>query len=233
MVTFEQVPMFTISVIGQKGGTGKTTVALGLAVTAARAGLAVAVIDLDPQASATNWKDRRADDNPAVVSAQASRLEPTLEAARATEAELAIIDTAGRTDDSALRAARMSDLVLIPTRSHMIEVEALGAARDIVTMAGNPLARVILNGIHPQASRHAAEAAAMIERVFGLQVSPAYLCHRSAYAEALTTGRTAQELDPEGRAAAELERLYLFICELVKLGDCAHEKQGKRHSGTA
>jgi chromosome partitioning protein len=112
-------------------------------------------------------------------------------------------------------------------------LEALGAARDIVTMAGNPPARVILNGIHPQARRHAAEAAAMIERVFSLQVSPAYLCHRSPYAEALTTGRTAQELDPEGRAAAELERLYLFVCELVKKGEGEHAKQGKRHSRTA
>jgi len=226
--------MFTISLIGQKGGTGKTTVALGLAVTAAKTGQTVAVIDLDPHASATNWKDRRRhDENPAVVSAQASRLEPTLEAARQSGADLAIIDTAGRTDDSALRAARVSDLALIPTRSHMVEVEALGAARDIVTMAGNRPARVILNGIHPQARRHAAEAAAMIQQVFGLQVSPAYLCHRSPYAEALTTGRTAQELDPEGRAAAELEGLYLFICELVKNGDCEHANQGERHTGTA
>ena len=69
--------MFTISIIGQKGGTGKTTVALGLAVAAFRAGKVVAVIDLDPQASAANWKDRRADDSPAVVSAQSSRLRQT------------------------------------------------------------------------------------------------------------------------------------------------------------
>jgi Mrp family chromosome partitioning ATPase len=64
----EQIHMFTISLIGQKGGTGKTTVALGLAVAAARAGYATAIVDLDPQASAARWKDRRADENPAVVS---------------------------------------------------------------------------------------------------------------------------------------------------------------------
>jgi chromosome partitioning protein len=73
--------MFTISILGQKGGTGKTTVALGLAVAAFRAGKVVAVIDLDPQASAANWKDRRTDDAPAVVSAQSSRLKQTLAAA--------------------------------------------------------------------------------------------------------------------------------------------------------
>ncbi len=53
--------MFTISLLGQKGGTGKTTVALGLAGAAFRAGKVVAGIDLDPQASASNWKDRRAE----------------------------------------------------------------------------------------------------------------------------------------------------------------------------
>ena len=74
--------MFTISLIGQKGGTGKTTMALGLAVAAFRAGKVVAVVDLDPQASAANWKDRRADDDPAVVSAQSSRLKQTFAAAR-------------------------------------------------------------------------------------------------------------------------------------------------------
>ncbi len=73
--------MFTISIIGQKGGTGKTTTALGLAVAAAQAGHDVAVIDLDPQATAAKWKDRREEENPPVVSAQASRLRQTLDAA--------------------------------------------------------------------------------------------------------------------------------------------------------
>ena len=70
--------MFTISLLGQKGGTGKTTVSVGLSVAAALAGHPVAIIDLDPQATATKWKGRRSEDSPAVVSTQASRLQPTL-----------------------------------------------------------------------------------------------------------------------------------------------------------
>ena len=67
--------MKILAIIGQKGGSGKTTTALGLAVEAVRKGRAVAVIDLDPQATATNWSDRReAKDAPAVVSCQVVRL---------------------------------------------------------------------------------------------------------------------------------------------------------------
>jgi chromosome partitioning protein len=207
--------MFIISLLGQKGGTGKTTVALGLAVAAFRAGKVVAVVDLDPQASAANWKDRRREDNPAVVSAQSSRLKQTLSAAEDMDAEIVIIDTAGRSDDSALNAARHADLVLIPTRTNIVELEVLPAAADILRLAGNPKAFVVLNGIHPTATRQATEARELVEQTFSLPCAPVYLCHRAAYADAMTTGRTPQELDEDGKAAAELDALFRFSLEIA------------------
>jgi chromosome partitioning protein len=207
--------LFTISLLGQKGGTGKTTVALGLAVAAFRAGKVVAVIDLDPQASAANWKDRRAENNPAVVSAQSSRLKQTLAAAEDMGAEIVIIDTAGRNDDSALSAARHGDLVLIPTRTNIVELEALPASADILRLAGNPAAFVVLNGIHPTANRQVAEARELVSKTFGLVCAPVHICHRAAYADAMTTGRTPQELDEDGKAAAELDALFRFSFEFA------------------
>lgn len=207
--------MFTISILGQKGGTGKTTVALGLAVAAFRAGKVVAVIDLDPQASAANWKDRRTEENPAVVSAQSSRLKQTLITAEEMGAEVIIIDTAGRSDDSALNAARHADLVLIPTRTNIVELEVLPAAADILRLAGSPKAFVVLNGLHPTATRQANEAQELVRKTFGLECAPTYLCHRAAYADAMTTGRTPQELDQDGKAATELDALFRFSLEFV------------------
>lgn len=208
--------MFTISVVGQKGGTGKTTTVLGLAVAATSAGHDVAVIDLDPQATAANWKDRREGENPPVVSAQASRLQPTLDAARNAGVEYAFIDTAGRSDDSALKAARAADLVLIPSRPNIVEVETFPQVNDLLRLAGGPPAFVLLNGIHPTAGKNSiAEVHEGIRELYGLTVCPVHLCQRSAYAEAMTTGRVPQELDPDGKAGDELRRLFEFVFEFV------------------
>ena len=226
--------MFTISLVGQKGGTGKTTAVLGLAVATARAGHDVAVIDLDPQATAANWKDRRKDENPPVVSAQASRLKQTLDAAEKGGVEYAFIDTAGRSDDSALSAARAADLVLIPSRPNIVEIETLPQVRDLLRLAGNPPAFVLLNGIHPSAGKATvAEVHGAVKDLFGLHVCPVHLCQRSAYAEAMTTGKVPQEIDADGKAGDELSRLFEFICEFVNTKGRADAVEIRSHSATA
>ena len=104
--------MQTIALIAQKGGTGKTTMALSLAVAAVQDGRTVAVIDLDPQASAGNWADRRAmKDAPAVVSAHVPRLQSVIDTARQNGVDLLIIDTPGKSEQAALAAAKAADPV--------------------------------------------------------------------------------------------------------------------------
>lgn len=209
--------MFIIAIIGQKGGTGKTTTTTGLAVAAAAAGKSVAIIDLDPQANAASWKDRRKDGNLAVIAAPVARLKPTLQAAKDAGADFVLIDTPGKSDGIAIEAARAAHLVLVPVRSQIFDLETLSSVRDLLRVAGDPESYVVLNGVHPQTTKGAQEAKAMIEQTFGFKCCPVHLCHRSSYADAPMTGQAPQESDPDGKAASELNQLYMFISKYVNM----------------
>jgi chromosome partitioning protein len=199
-----------LAIIGQKGGSGKTTTALGLAVEAARKGRAVAVIDLDPQATATNWSDRRAaKDAPAVVSCQVVRLPQVLEAAKAQGVKLAIIDTAGKSTDAAIAAAKVADMVLMPIQPQLFDIETLQNVKEVLTLAGNPSAAVVINRAAVQGRRHeeTQEAAAAM----GFTVAPVVLYQRAAHGDAGNIGQTAAEYEPKGKAAQEMAELYNYI----------------------
>lgn len=211
--------MRTIAIIGQKGGTGKTTTTLGLAVCAELAGFATAVLDLDPQTNAANWKDRReGDKGPAVESIQPGRLRQTLKAAEGSGADFVFIDTPGKSDTAAIEAARVADLVLIPVRPQIFDLETLAAVGDALRVAGSPAAYVVLNGIHPSASKSPDEQREVIARAFNLPVCPVHLSHRAVFAEAPAAGKTPQETDPDGKAASELQALFDFVKETAKEG---------------
>ena len=224
--------MYVIAIIGQKGGTGKTTVAISLAVQAAKAGQAVMVIDVDPQANAANWKDRRAADDMVVLAAPAARLAPTLETARKSGADLSIIDTPGKNDSAAVAAARASDIVLIPCRGHLFDMETLAAARDLLHGAGNPPAFVLFNGIHPSATRIAAELKAMTAELCALPSCPVHLSHRASYGDAPDRGLAPQEIDSD-KAASEIRGLYRFAIQIMKESNRHEGEQARRaQSGT-
>jgi chromosome partitioning protein len=208
--------MFTIAMIGQKGGGGKTTTGTALAVEAARADLAALIIDLDPQANAANWKDRRQAENPAVVASPVARLKPTLDVARQHGAEFVVIDTPAKSDSAAIDAARAADLVLIPVWPQIYHLETLPALSNLLRVAGDIPTYVILNGLHPQATKQAEEAKAMIADIYALPVCPVHLCDRAVYADVPSIGKSAQEVDPQGKAAEEVKRLYDFVIQHLK-----------------
>src|SRR5579883_2496149 len=123
--------MKTIAIISQKGGAGKTTVAVHLAVAAQQRGLNTALFDLDPQASAATWSDKRTQLGPTVVSAQAARLASLLQQAAAQSADLVIIDSAPNADAASLAAARAADLILIPCRPAAFDLNAIGTTLNL------------------------------------------------------------------------------------------------------
>ena len=202
--------MKVLSVIGQKGGSGKTTTVLGIAVAATRAGRRVAVIDLDPQATAANWGDRRSDkESPAVVSCQASRLPQVLEEARAQGVELAIIDTPGKSSEVSTRAAKAADRVLLPIQPHLFDIETLDSVSEILGLAGRPPAAVVINRSPVQGKRHEETRSALTR--MGYEVAPVVLFNRAAHGDAANLGMAASEYEPRGKASAEMELLYSYV----------------------
>lgn len=202
--------MKVIAVLSQKGGAGKTTLAVNLAVAAERKNTPTVVIDLDPQASAKTWHDIRAEkETPVVVSAQASRLAEVVEIARTNGAEFVIIDTAPHSESAALAAARAADLVLIPCRPAILDLKAIGSSGDLVALAKKPAA-VVLNAV-PHQGRLAEEAEEAV-RGYGLTVAPVKLTQRAAYVHSLTIGQAVQEFEPDGKAALEIGALHEWTC---------------------
>ncbi len=206
--------MKTIAIVSQKGGSGKTTLALHLAVASAAAGHKTAVIDLDPQASAANWSDRREAELPVVLSAHASRLPHEIARVRDIGGEMLYIDTAPHSDSAALEAARCADLVLVPCRPAILDLEAITNTLHFLRTTGTPIL-VVLNAI-ASAGQDAlqAEKALTTHRV---DTCPVRLGRRVAFARALVTGLTAQEFQPASKAAREIAELHTFV--LARLQD--------------
>lgn len=219
--------MKTIAIISQKGGAGKTTVSIHLAVAAEERGLKTAIFDLDPQASAATWADKRTKEAPAVVSAQASRLPGLLEQAAAQQADLVIIDSAPNADAASLAAARAADVILIPCRPAAFDLNAIGTTLALASVAGKP-AFVLLNAVPPQGRVGEEARQALIGG--GVAVAEPVLHQLVAFSHAVNDGRSAQELDAKSKAAAEISALFDWIMQQANMqtGLRANTKTRKR-----
>ena len=205
--------MKTLAIISQKGGAGKTTVAVNLAVAATKGRKQSAIIDLDPQASATSWGDDRDVDLPVVVSAQEARLKHVLAASEEQGIDLAIIDTAPHSERTALAAARAADLVLVICKASIFDLRAIRNSIDLIQIAKKE-ARILINDVPPRGdiTEQAAQAASNYAPVL-----PERLGHRMAYVHSVTVGQAVLEFEPKGKAAKEIRALYKTVSKLVGL----------------
>ena len=197
-----------VAVVAEKGGVGKTTLSLTLAVAAAQAGKKVAVLDTDPQATASKWTDRRDTEMPWVVPTHAARLTAAIEQARLQGVEFVVIDTAPHSSSDATEAARRADLVIAPVEPHLFTLETLPKLADLLKVAGTAPALVVINKAAVQGS----EARDAIDHVKaqGFDVCPIVLHLRAAHRHAGNLGKVAAEHEPRGKAADEALQLYAY-----------------------
>ncbi len=204
--------MKTIALIAQKGGVGKTTLAVNLAVAL---GSRCALFDLDQQESAIMWADRRNADYPHVEFLTERRLPEALEAARKQDFLFAILDTPPAAGPEAYTAAQAAQIVLIPCRPSLIDLDAIRRTAQLVRSAGIQ-AFVVFNAAPHSATRLLEDARAIVEAV-GLSTAPAVLRERSAYRAAWPTGKSVIETEPRGKAAQEISALKNWVCEQLQV----------------
>lgn len=202
--------MKVISIISQKGGVGKTTLATALAVEATRRGKQSLLLDLDPQASASFWSDSRTDEaGPAVTAIPPARLEHVLKASAKAGADLVFIDTPPFAKDIAYDAAKLADFVLIPAKPAVLDIIAMTRTVDLIK-AFSRRAAVVLT-FCPPVGKELEDAEEAVTQL-GIEICPVRIGSRIAYSRAQQSGEVAQEYEPQGKAAEEIKRLYEYMC---------------------
>lgn len=199
--------MRTVVFAARKGGSGKTTLAAHLAVQAEREGAGpVTLIDLDPQQSLAAWWDDREASTPLLSDLALPRLHAELTATR-EEPGMVFVDTPGFEADPLEKVIRVADLVVIPVQPSPNDLRGVARTVDVVKRAQRRFCFVIMRAT-PRATL-TLQAPLILSR-FG-PVAESVIYNRVDYAGAMTDGRTVQELDSKGKAAAEIAQLWDYL----------------------
>jgi chromosome partitioning protein len=203
------------SVLSQKGGAGKTTVALHLAVAAMQSGKPVLVIDVDPQQSAVKWANIRGLDSPKVVAAITADLPKVLTDAARKGVELAIIDTSPRADRDCIEICRRADFVIVPVRPSVMDIPAVEETILLIGKAGQRNKCVIVLNAVPSLTSEGQEAGEVLTQIG--ELLPVSLGDRVDFRRALTGGQGVTEFAPKSKAATEALELFRAIAAKTNL----------------
>lgn len=212
--------MTTVAIVAQKGGAGKTTLAINLAAATERAGDVALVIDTDPQASACQWASWRGEKPPEVIDSAPPRLAAKIEQAREQGASFIVIDTPPHADLAASKVVEAADLVLIPCRPSAFDLAAIKTTGQLVRLLGKPAALVFMAG-PVRAPKIYADAAALV-RSFGIEVCPQIIADRAPFRHASAAGQTVFEFEPDGRATAEITAVHMWLRAQVNMSTGPH-----------
>ena len=215
--------MRSLAITNQKGGSGKSTLSVNLAVEAVRRGERVLVLDTDPQDSALSWAATRGTGDPDVEAVETARVPIRLYRARREGVTLVIVDTQPRAEVPLAALLRSVDFALVPLRPSTFDFATLQPTLRLVLAAHLP-GCIVLNSCPARApeiarTREAAQS-------LGLALAPVELGERRAYMRAVATGRGVSEFESNGPAAAEIASLWSYVSE--RLANVASEAPPER-----
>jgi chromosome partitioning protein len=208
--------MRTITMLAQKGGCGRSTLATQLAVWATQQDELACIVDLDPQGSAALWKSFRKAKLPLVQRALPDRLPQMASEARGLGVTILLVDTAPHLDKTALEAIRLADLILCPTKPDLLTLGALAdtvALIDAASAKGKVLA--VINDLPTAAKPRttAMETATVALRKFGLAIAETTISHSPAMVAAIGVGLGITEKSPKNPSSREIASLWAEIVE--------------------
>ncbi|MGD9724652.1 MAG: AAA family ATPase [Pirellulales bacterium] len=204
--------MKVIALVTQKGGSGKSTLCVSLAVAAQEAGNAVCILEIDRQATATQWSQTRQGEPPEVAQVPADKLEATMSKVAEGAYDFVFIDTPGIDSPGTNAAIRLADLCLIPCRPTPADLRGVGPTLATIHRLEKDFA-FVLNQTPPKSYRVRDTAEGL--KVLGM-LAEVNIVMRNDHQDAMGTGQGVTELNPTGAAADEMRRLWAWVDNRTK-----------------
>jgi chromosome partitioning protein len=211
-----------IAVVNQKGGAGKTTVAMQVAGSLGLRGYKVLVVDADPQGTATRWA-ASADDNipfPAtIVGLSAAQGKLHREVKKLMEDyQYVVIDGPPAADSPVAQSALMiADLALVPIIPSPLDMWAsIGikkAIEDVADLNENLKSRLVVNQCQPNTTL--AKDVLDLLPEFGIPMARSQLHQRTVYRQCAVFGQTVHNFG--AKAAPAISEVEMLIEEVLEL----------------
>jgi len=216
--------MKIVSLVNQKGGTGKSVLAINLGIAAQAAGEKVCLVDLDPQGTVTNWFDIRTAETPAVVTHEKARdLTATLAALKASRFTLVIIDTKGEESHGTRGAMTAADLCLIPIRPAGPDLHASRATMEALLAMRRDFALVINQATPNKAAK--ITTAVMTNLASSGTVLPVALAARMDFQYSYAVGQGVLEFAPHSKASEEINEVWAWCRKRMNKKGISHDQQ--------
>ncbi len=205
--------MKIIAIVSSKGGVGKTTIAQCLAVEALRQGVASAIIDSDPQKSASDWGEQResADlDVPTVVALGSQSLLTIVKDLRKRGAGMVFIDTPPHSAPAINAALDVSSASIMVTRPNPMDLRALEATWAIVSRMKKPSAAIFTQAPPGSRARALGLARGRLEEL-KMPYCPTPITYTLSFPYAQAEALAVQEREPTGKARAEIAEVWGWL----------------------
>lgn len=199
--------MKAITFVTQKGGSGKSTLCISLAVAAQEAGANVCILEMDRQATVSDWAEHRQTETPEVAQIDETQLADVMRVLQGSAYDYVFIDTPGVDSPGTLSAIRAADLCIIPCRPTPADLRAFKPTLAAIYRLEKRFA-FVLNQTPPRSyrNRDAADGLAVLGVLPDVNIVA-----RTDHQDAIGLGQGVTEFNPTGQAAKEVRQLWAWI----------------------